>query len=134
MLNQEVTKHTVGKDKEFKKQLDEDHRKKEEEAGSPLKRKKTKIPVTVNSKVTTRTQNKVIGKIQKKIAQKLREKLGKEFGEGIMEALQDKDIEKVIKEMIKQDKIKILDQKNKELYQEEMKKVTTITADNVDGE
>lgn len=104
-----MTKHTVGKDKDFKKQLDEEHKKKEEEAGSPLKRKKTKIPVTVNSKVSNRSQIKIIGKIQKKIAQKLLEKLGKEFGDGIMDALQDKDIEKVIKEMIKQDKIKILD-------------------------
>lgn len=37
----------MGIDKDMKKQKDAEHKKKEEEAGSPLKRKKDKIPTTV---------------------------------------------------------------------------------------
>ena len=68
MFNQDITKHTVGKDKDIIKQKDEEHKKKEEEAGSPLKKKKSKIPVTVKSKVTKRPHLKIMLKLQAKIA------------------------------------------------------------------
>jgi hypothetical protein len=63
VFTQDITKHTVGKDKDLKKQKDEEHKKKEEEAGSPLKRKKEKIPTTVSSKVTKRPHLKIMMKL-----------------------------------------------------------------------
>jgi hypothetical protein len=47
VFEQDIKKYTVGKDKEKMKELDKAHAKKEEEAGSPLKRKKEKVGVTV---------------------------------------------------------------------------------------
>lgn len=64
-------KYTVGKDKETIKELDRIHAQKEEEAGSPLKRKKDKVPVTVKAKVTKRPQVKILEKIRIKIIQSL---------------------------------------------------------------
>jgi hypothetical protein len=121
VFTQDITKHTVGKDKDLKKQKDEEHKKKEEEAGSPLKRRKDKIPTTVSSKVTKRPHLKIMMKLQQKIALKLQEKLGAEFGENIMTALKDKSIQEQIQELIKQDKIKIVNEQNKPVYQQEMK-------------
>jgi hypothetical protein len=118
VFTQDITKHTVGKDKDLKKQKDEEHKKKEEEAGSPLK---DKIPTTVSSKVTKRPHLKIMMKLQQKIALKLQEKLGAEFGENIMTALKDKSIQEQIQELIKQDKIKIVNEQNKPVYQQEMK-------------
>ncbi len=83
----------MGADKDMKKQKDMEHKQKEEEAGSPLKRKKDKIPTTVSSKVTKRPHMKIMMKLQQKIAAKLQEKLGAEFGVNIMTALKDKSIQ-----------------------------------------
>lgn len=52
----------------MKKQKDEEHKRKEDEAGSPLKKKKQNIPVTVTSKVTKRPHLKIMLKLQQKIA------------------------------------------------------------------
>lgn len=48
VLSQDITKIKCGKDKEFIKQEEEKHKQKEEEAGSPLKRKKTKAPLAIS--------------------------------------------------------------------------------------
>jgi hypothetical protein len=58
------------------RQLDEEHRLKEEQAGSPLRKKKTVVPVTVTSKVTKRPHLKIMSKLKAKIADKLKEKIG----------------------------------------------------------
>lgn len=87
VYNQDITKHRVGEDKEIKRQLEEEHKQKEEEAGSPLRRKKAKIPVTVTSKVTKRPHLKIMEKLKAKIAEKLRERIGEELGANIMSAL-----------------------------------------------
>lgn len=76
VFNQDITKHRVGKDKEMQKKLDEEHKAMEQEAGSPLKRKKTKVPVTITSKVTKRPHLKIMEKLKSKIAEKLRDQIG----------------------------------------------------------
>ena len=53
---------------------------------------------------------KIMEKIMFKIAQKLEEKIGKELGlTNIMYAMRDKNVEEQIKELIKQDKILLVD-------------------------
>lgn len=71
VFEQDIMKYTVGKDKEKKKELDRLHQIKEEEAGSPLKRKKEKIPITVKAKVTKRPQLKIMERVRAKIVLKL---------------------------------------------------------------
>jgi ABC-type Fe3+-citrate transport system substrate-binding protein len=58
-----VTKHTVAKDKEMKKQIDEENQKRVAEGNKPLKKSKTKVPVTVTSKVTKRPHHKIMEKL-----------------------------------------------------------------------
>jgi len=60
-------KYSVGKDKAKQKELDELHKQKEEEAGSPLKRKKEKVEVTVKAKMTKRPHVKIMEKLRMKI-------------------------------------------------------------------
>ena len=55
-------------------------------------------------------------KIKEKIAARLRENIGEELGNDIMNALEDKAIDQQIKALVKQDKLKIVDQKNKPVF------------------
>jgi hypothetical protein len=54
VFEQDITKHTVAKDKEVKKLHAEQHKRKEEAAGKQLRKKKKVVPVTVTTKVTKR--------------------------------------------------------------------------------
>jgi len=70
----------------------------------------------VTQKVTKRPHLKIMNKLKMKIANKLKEKLGEEFGEGIMKALSDKTVDQQIKALISQNKLKIVDEKEKPVY------------------
>ena len=70
--------------------MDEEHKKMEEEAGSPLRKKKEKVPFAITQKMTKRPHLKIMAKIREKILITLREKLGEEFQDHIVDALGDK--------------------------------------------
>lgn len=74
VLAGDVTKHTVGKDKEAIKRNEEEQKQRAAEGKRPLKTKK--VETVVKSKVTKRPQLKMIDKIMFKIAEKLSQKLG----------------------------------------------------------
>jgi uncharacterized protein YbcV (DUF1398 family) len=64
-------------------------------------------------------------KLTQKLAQKLQEKIGAELGlTNIMKAMKDKTVEDQIKELIAQDKLKIVDQSNKPLFEKEMQEIS----------
>lgn len=87
-----MTKHTVGKDKETLKKIEEEQKQRIAEGKKPLK--KTKIATTVRSKVTKRPHIKMMEKLMAKIAQKLQEKIGQELGlNNIITAMKDKEVE-----------------------------------------
>lgn len=69
VFNQDLTKHTVGKDKEALKKIDEEQKQRIAEGKKPLK--KAKVGNTVRSKVTKRPHMKIMEKLMAKIAQKL---------------------------------------------------------------
>lgn len=59
-----------------------------------------------------------------KIAQKLSEKIGQELGlTNLMAAMKDKTVAEQIQELISQNKLHIVDQSNKVLFQQEMKEI-----------
>lgn len=93
VFNQEITQHKLkeaGGDKE-----------------SNIYHKK---PWEIVTKVTKRPYLKIMEKIRMKLFEKLREKLGEEHGEGIINALNDLHIEQSIKKLMKEDKIRLLDE------------------------
>lgn len=99
VFNQDITKHTVAKDKEVIKKNDEEQKQRAVEGKKPLKNKK--VETVVKSKVTKRPHVKIMEKLMLRIAQKLAEKLGNEFGMNtIMHAMRDKGVEEQIKELI----------------------------------
>ena len=59
VFSQDVTKHKVREDKEIKANIDEKRKKKEEELGHAIRKKKAKAPLTVYSKVTKRPNSKI---------------------------------------------------------------------------
>ena len=121
-------KYSVGPDKQKQQELDEIHKQREEEAGSPLRRKKEKIALAITQKMTKRPHLKIMQKLRLKLAQKLEEKLGLEHGELIRDALEDKQVAQHIKMLINQDKLKIVDKESgKTLYQNEMKQGSKLT-------
>lgn len=99
VFNQDITKHTVGKDKDVKRQIQEENERRFAEGEKPLK--KTKVPTTVKTKVTKRPHIKIMEKLKSKIAQILQKKMN-DMGYGmILAALKDKNIEEQIKELVK---------------------------------
>lgn len=110
-MEQNLTKHTIGKDKELKKKYDEEAKSLNK---SQQKKAYDKIPTTVTSKVTKRPHMKIMDKVKQKIASKLAEKIGIELGgvENIVTFLNDKIIHNQIKELIKLDRIQLTDQEN----------------------
>ena len=99
IFNQDITKHTVGKDKGIMRQNKEENDRRFAEGEKPLK--KTKVPTTVTSKVTKRPHLKIMEKLKSKIAQILQQKMN-DMGYGmILAALKDKTIEEQIKDLVK---------------------------------
>jgi len=126
VLNQDVTRHAVRENKQMKKDAEEKHKAKEEEKGSPIERKKQKFPVEVASKVTKRPHMKIMDKLRMKIAAKLKEKMGDTMGENIFQALKAKQVEGTVKDMLKQEKIKLLDNETKQpMYRDQIKEVVS---------
>ena len=82
---------------------------------------KVKKQATVKTKVTKRPHQKIMDKLRQKIAQKLREKLGEEFGEEIMVALKASQVDLQIKELVKENKLLLVDQRNNPVYTKEMR-------------
>lgn len=78
-----------------------------------MSRKKT---FGVKSKITKRPYLKIMQKITGKLHEQLVEKIGQEYEENINLALQDPSIGKTIKELLKEDKIKLLDDNDMEVY------------------
>lgn len=72
--------------------------------------------VEISTKVTKRPYMKIMEKIRGKIADRLREKFGDESGKEILEALKDKHIEHQIILLLRQDRIKLLNQHNEPIY------------------
>lgn len=99
VFSQDITKHTVAKDKEVQKKIEEEQKQRAAEGKKPLK--KQKVETVVKSKVTKRPHLKIMEKVMQKIAQKLMEKLGEEFGMNtLMHAMRDKGVEEQIKELV----------------------------------
>ena len=57
-----------------------------------------------------------MSKLKEKIVEKLKEKIGLELSNDILFALQDKGIELQIKALVKQDKLKIVDEKDRPVF------------------
>jgi hypothetical protein len=101
VFNQEITQHKLketGGDRE-----------------SNLYHKK---PVEVVSKITKRPYLKIMEKIRLKLYEKLRERMGDQHGEDIIEALNDRHIEQSIKKLMKEDRIRLLDEHAQPIYRE----------------
>jgi len=103
VFNQEITQHKLkeaGGDKE-----------------SNIYHKK---PVEVVSKITKRPYLKIMEKIRLKLYEKLRDIIGDQHGEGIIEALNDRRIEQSIKKLMKEDRIRLLDEHAQPIYREQI--------------
>ncbi len=75
--------------------------------------------MTVTSKVTKRPHLKIMEKIIAKIQIKLREKMGQQYGGGLfLQALKDKQMEKQIVNMVKDEKIQLVNKAGDPVYVE----------------
>lgn len=118
VLAGDVTKHTVGKDKEAMRKNEEEQKQRAAEGKKPLKKR---IETVVKSKVTKRPQLKMMDKIILKIAERLAQKMGQELGIAtLMNVMKDRNVQDQINELIKQDKIAFVDQSNNLLYEKEI--------------
>ena len=72
------------------------------------------------SKVTKRPYLKIMEKIRMKLFERLRDKIGEQHGEEIYLALNDRKIEQSIKKMMKEDRIRLLNDKKQPVYQEQI--------------
>jgi len=76
-----------------------------------------KKPVEITSKVTKRPYLKIMEKIRMKLFERLREKLGEEHPDsGIHQALRDRQIEESIKKLMKEDRLRLLDDQRQPVY------------------
>jgi uncharacterized glyoxalase superfamily protein PhnB len=64
VLNAEVTKTKVRKDKETLQRHEEEHKRREEIAGSPLRRKQRQVPLSITSK---EKQKRGVAKVMKNV-------------------------------------------------------------------
>ena len=83
-------------DKEIKANIDEKRKKKEEELGHMVRKRKPKAPLKVYSKVTKRPNSKIYQKLRAKIVETLKQKMGVNLGVNIIDALKEKHIEKEV--------------------------------------
>ena len=74
----------------------------------------------VISKVTKRPYLKIMEKIRMKLHEKLREKIGERHSEDIYLALNDRKIEESIKRMMKEERIRLLNDKKQPVYTEQI--------------
>ena len=74
----------------------------------------------VVSKVTKRPYLKIMEKIRMKLHEKLREKIGERHSEDIYLALNDRRIEQSIKKMMKEERIRLLNDKKQPVYTEQI--------------
>lgn len=119
VLAGDVTKHTVAKDKEALRKNEEEQKQRAAEGKRPLK--KQKVETVVKSKVTKRPHLKMMDKIIFKIAERLQQKIGQELGLAtLMNVMKDRNVQEQINELIKQDKIAIVDQANNLLFEKEI--------------
>lgn len=72
------------------------------------------------SKVTKRPYLKIMEKIRQKLFEKLSEKLGQVNKEHIYLALRDKQIEHSIKQLMKEDRIRLLNEHSQPVYQDQI--------------
>ena len=120
VFNQDLTKHTVGKDKAALKRREEEQKQRAAEGKQPLK--KARVATTVTTKVTKRPHLKILEKLSQKIAQKLQEKLGAQLGmPNILAAMKDKSVENQIKELVEQGKLQIVDQQDNIVFDAELR-------------
>lgn len=112
MFNQDITKHKLKEGSATRK-----HDNDEDEAKKQLNRK---VQVEITSIVTKRPYLKIMEKIRNKITLLLQSKIGSEYKLDIMAALKDKQIDSSIKNLMKEDKIQILNQQNKPLYKKQI--------------
>ena len=86
-------------------------------SGANYRRAKSrKIPLEVKTTITKRSIFKIFQKITIKLQTQLIQNIGEEYADNIELALRDKEIQNQIKYMMKQDKIQLLDSKNKPRY------------------
>lgn len=74
----------------------------------------------VISKVTKRPYLKIMEKIRMKLHEKLRDIIGERHSEDIYLALNDRKIEQSIKKMMKEDRIRLLNEKLQPVYSEQI--------------
>lgn len=80
-----------------------------------------KKPVEITSKVTKRPYLKIMEKIRMKLFERLREKFGEEHGDtNIIMALNDRHIEQSIMKLMKEDRIKLLNELNQPVYRDQI--------------
>ena len=76
-----------------------------------------KAPVEITSKVTKRPYLKIMEKIRMKLFERLREKIGEEHPDsGIHQALRDRQIEQSIKKLMKEERLRLLDEQRQPVY------------------
>lgn len=74
----------------------------------------------VISKVTKRPYLKIMEKIRMKLHEKLREKIGEKHSEDIYLALNDHKIAQSIKKLMKEERIRLLNEKKQPVYVEQI--------------
>ena len=104
VFNQEITEHKV-----------------REIGGAKASNVYHKKPVEITSKVTKRPYLKIMEKIRMKLFERLRENLGGEHPDSnIILALQDRHIEQSIKKLMKEDRIRLLNEQNEPVYRDQI--------------
>ena len=83
-----------------------------EEEERVVKKMKKKMNVEITSKVTKRGYLKVFEKVRVKLGAMLKNKIGEDKEDQIMEALEDEDISKRVKDMMREEKIQLKNEKN----------------------
>jgi len=115
VFDQEITKHKVAEDKKKKEKNEQKAMKKSMKKGTDVAAKKA--PLTMTSKVTKRPFNKIMEKVRMKIREKLHLRLAgleggkQDLGDVIMGAFDDTRVNKKLNVMLKQKKIKLVDEK-----------------------
>lgn len=64
VFNQNLTKHTVAKDKEALQKIEEEQKQRKADGKAPLKKSQTKVGNAVKSKVTKRPHLKIMEKLR----------------------------------------------------------------------
>jgi hypothetical protein len=109
VFNQEITQHKV-----------------KEAGGERESNLYHKHRVEVTTKLTKRPYLKIMERIRHKLLEKLQQVIGHEHGEVILAALNDRQIEQSIAKLMKEDRIRLLNEQNQPVYQKQISRAATL--------